>query len=269
MRRSENWVARPGRIDRLSVVMAVYNEVHTVGDVIDQVLKVDLDGRGLELVIVESNSNDGTRDIVETYADHKDVTVVYQDEPRGKGNAVREGLAAATGDVVLIQDGDLEYSVNDYPALLEPIERGDASFVLGSRHVKGRPMRQFAQARRTSVMLNAAHWVFTGLFDVTYAVRLRDPFTMYKVFRRECVDGLTFSSDRFDFDWELVAKLIRRGHVPMEVPVTYDSRDFESGKKVRMFRDPVTWVVACARFRVARLEPQPAPFETARGVAHP
>ena len=96
-------------------------------------------------------------------------------------------------------------------------------------------------------MLNAAHWIFTGLFDVTYRVRLRDPFTMYKVFRRECIDGLTFSSNRFDFDWELVAKLIRRGHVPVEVPVTYDSRDFESGKKVRLFRDPLTWVVACAQ----------------------
>ena len=163
---------------------------------------------------------------------------------------MREGLAAAVGDVVLIQDGDLEYSVNDYPALLEPIERGEASFVLGSRHVRGKPMRHFAESRRTSVMLNAAHWMLHRPVRPHVPGRLRDPFTMYKVFRRECIDGLTFSSNRFDFDWELVAKLIRRGHVPVEVPVTYDSRDFESGKKVRLFRDPLTWVVACAKFRV-------------------
>lgn len=248
--------------------MAVYNEVHTVGDVIDQVLKVDLGDRRLELVIVESNSTDGTRDIVQSYERHPDVRVIYQDKPLGKGFAVREGLAAAAGDVVLIQDGDLEYSVDDYPALLEPIERGEASFVLGSRHVRGKPMRHFAESRFTSAVLNAAHWGFTWLFDLTYWVRLRDPFTMYKVFRRECIDGLTFSSNRFDFDWELVAKLIRRGHVPIEVPVTYDSRDFESGKKVRLFRDPATWIVACVKFRVLPVEPQPVAVRTRVGVAH-
>jgi glycosyltransferase involved in cell wall biosynthesis len=250
--------------------MAVYNEAHTVGDVIDQVLKVDLDGRLLELLVVESNSTDGTREIVQAYECHPNVRVIYQDQPLGKGFAVRAGLAAASGDVVLIQDGDLEYTVDDYPALLEPIERGDTSFVLGSRHVRGKPMRHFAESRITSAVLNAAHWLFTGMFDLTYGVRLRDPFTMYKVFRRECIDGLSFSSNRFDFDWELVAKLIRRGHVPIEVPVTYDSRDFESGKKVRLFRDPLTWIAACVKFRVLPVEPQPQPGEvtTKSGAAH-
>jgi glycosyltransferase involved in cell wall biosynthesis len=243
----------------LSVVMAVYNEARTVSDVIDQVLKVDLDGRPRELIIVESNSTDGTREIVQSYEGHPNVRVIYQSRPLGKGHAVRAGLAAAAGDVILIQDGDLEYSVEDYPALLQPIERGHATFVLGSRHVRGKPMRQFAASHRIGVVLNAAHWIFTGLFDLTYRVRLRDPFTMYKVFRRECIDGLTFSSNRFDFDWELVAKLIRRGHVPVEVPVTYDSRDFDSGKKVRLFRDPLTWLVACFKFRVVPIEPQPEP----------
>jgi glycosyltransferase involved in cell wall biosynthesis len=226
---------RAGRIRTLSVVLPVYNEASTVGDVIDQVLKLDLDGRDLELIVVESNSTDGTRDIVQDYADRGLVKLILQDRPRGKGFAVRTGLEAVTGDVILIQDGDLEYSVEDYPSLLAPIEAGHASFVLGSRHV-------------------------TGLFDTFYFVRLRDPFTMYKVFRRECLDGLGFVSDRFDFDWELVAKLIRAGHVPVEVPVTYESRDFKSGKKVRLFRDPLTWVVALVRFRFAPLAPRPVPM---------
>ena len=231
--------------------MAVYNEAHTVADVIEQVLKLDLGDRRLELIIVESNSTDGTRDIVRSFEDVPGVKVIYQDKPQGKGFAVRAGMGAALGDVVLIQDGDLEYSVSDYPALLKPIELGETSFVLGSRHVRGRPIRHFADARVTGFVLNTAHWGFTALFDLTYGVRLRDPFTMYKVFRRECVEGLEFTSNRFDFDWELVAKLIRCGHRPIEVPVTYTSRDFKSGKKVRMWRDPVTWIVACAKFRVA------------------
>jgi glycosyltransferase involved in cell wall biosynthesis len=239
--------------------MPVFNEASTVADVIDQVLKLDLGGRALELVIVESNSTDGTREVVLDYADRPGVTVILQDRPRGKGFAVRAGLQAATGDVILIQDGDLEYSVDDYPALLQPIEEGRATFVLGSRHVRGRPMRHFEESRVTSAMLNSAHWVFTTLFDAVYLVTLRDPFTMYKVFRRECIDGLEFVSDRFDFDWELVAKLVRRGHVPVEVPVSYESRDFKNGKKVRIFRDPVTWLVALARFRVMPIAPQPAP----------
>jgi glycosyltransferase involved in cell wall biosynthesis len=260
-------VARAEPTALLSVVMAVYNEAHTVADAIEQVLKVDLGARGLELIIVESNSTDGSREIVSSFAHLPNVCVIFQDEPRGKGSAVRDGLAAAVGDVVLIQDADLEYSVDDYVALLEPIERGDASFVLGSRHVRGRPMRQFADSRVTSVLLNWAHWGFTALFDLTYNVRLRDPFTMYKVFRRECITGVEFSSDRFDFDWELVATLIRLGHQPIEVPVAYTSRDFKAGKKVRMVRDPVTWVVACAKFRVVPIRRKMAPVPIALDAA--
>ena len=131
----------------------------TVAEVIDQVLKVDLDGRQLELVIVESNSTDGTREIVRSYEDHPERPGDLPGPALGKGFAVRAGLAAAAGDVDLIQDGDLEYSVDDYPALLEPIERGETAFVLGSRHVRGKPMRHFAESRCTSVVLNTAHWV--------------------------------------------------------------------------------------------------------------
>jgi len=262
--RRANPVLRAEGIGTLSVVLPVYNEANTVGDVIDQVLKLDLDDRQLELIIVESNSTDGTREIVLGYESRPGVRVILQDRPRGKGYAVRTGLAAATGDVILIQDGDLEYSVEDYPSLLAPIERGEATFVLGSRHVHGQPMRHFEESKLTSSLLNVAHWAFTGLFDLVYFVKLRDPFTMYKVFRIECIDGLELTCDRFDFDWELVAKLVRRGHIPVEVPVSYESRDFKSGKKVRLFRDPLTWFVALVRFRVTPITPQSAPSEHRR-----
>lgn len=111
-------------------------------------------------------------------------------------------------------------------------------------------------ARVVAPVMNAAHWVFTWFFNVTYGARLRDPFTMYKVFRSECIEGVEFVADRFDFDWELAAKLIRLGYEPIEIPVEYNARSFHRGKKVRFFRDPPTWIVACLRFRFCSLPAQ-------------
>lgn len=234
----------------VSVVMPVFNEASTVGAVIDAVLALDLPGFSVELVVVESSSTDGSREVVRRYEAHPRVTVVLEDEPRGKGHAVRAGLGRVTGDIILVQDADLEYRVSDYPALLEPIVAGDADFVLGCRHVRGQPIRVMPANRHIAWIVNMAHWGFTGLFNVVYGVRLRDPFTMYKVFRSACIDGVRFVADRFDFDWELVAKLVRLGYRPLEVGVHYEARSFKGGKKVRFFRDPPTWVVACIRFRV-------------------
>ena len=104
--------------------------------------------------------------------------------------------------------------------------------------------------------MNAAHWVFTWFFNITYGTKLRDPFTMYKVFRSECIEGVEFVADRFDFDWELAGKLVRLGYKPIEIPVEYDARCFHGGKKVRFFRDPPTWIAACLRFRFCSLPVQ-------------
>ena len=166
----------------------------------------------IELVVVESNSTDGTREIVSQYAADPRVRLVLQDAPKGKGAAVREGFEHVTGGIVLIQDADLEYSVDDYPKLIDPIRRGDVDFTLGCRHVPGRRMRVMDEMRNVARIVNMAHWVFTWFFNVTYRTRLRDPFTMYKVFRRECIDGVEFVADRFDFDWELAGKLVRLGY---------------------------------------------------------
>jgi glycosyltransferase involved in cell wall biosynthesis len=234
--------------------MPVFNEVETVHTVIDSVLDLDLPDVTIELIVVESNSTDGSRELVEKYQGTPGMVILFEDEPRGKGHAVREGFRHVTGDIVLIQDADSEYTVDDYPKLLEPIVEGRADFTLGCRHVPGQPMRvMHHDARLVGSIVNTAHWGFTSLFNVFYGVRLRDPFTMYKVFRRECIDGVEFVSDRFDFDWELVAKLIRLGYRPLEVPVTYTARSFSNGKKVKFFRDPPTWVAACVRFRFSPL----------------
>ena len=136
--------------------------------------------------------------------------------------------------------------------------RGDVDFTLGCRHVPGEPMRVMDEMRKVATVVNAAHWVFTWLFNVTYGTRLRDPFTMYKVFRTECIEGVEFVADRFDFDWELAAKLVRLGYAPIEIPVAYNARSFHGGKKVRFFRDPPTWIAACLRFRFCSLPRQGA-----------
>jgi SAM-dependent methyltransferase len=248
------------RAQRLSVIVPVFNERTTFPVLIEQLLRKSIPGLEISIVVVESNSTDGTREAVSAIAAHERVTVVYEDRPRGKGHAVRTGLAYATGDYVLIQDADLEYDVSDYEALLAPLMTGRSAFVLGSRH--GRhgaswKVRHFADQIAVSWFMNLGHVIFTSLFNITYGTRLRDPFTMFKVFRRDCLYGLRFEANRFDFDWELVGKLVRAGYRPVEVPVNYRSRSFSEGKKVSLFMDPLTWIRACFKYRFQALGKRP------------
>jgi len=238
----------------LSVIVPIYNEAATVRVALDAILAKSISGWTLEIILVESNSTDGTRAIVETYGEHPRVKLILEDTPRGKGYAVRTGLAQATGDVILIQDADLEYDLNDYDVLLAPLAAGRQTFVLGSRHGEGGwAIRKFSDQPVQALILNLAHWGFTLLINGALGIWLRDPFTMYKVFRRDCLNGLTFECNRFDFDWELLIKLVRTGHRPIEIPISYRSRSFKEGKKISMFRDPITWIWALVKFRFARL----------------
>jgi glycosyltransferase involved in cell wall biosynthesis len=244
----------PIRNGVLSVVVPIYNEAATVRSALDAILAKEISGWRLEIIMVESNSTDGTRDIVLTYADHPRVKLILEEKARGKGRAVRAGFARATGDVILIQDADLEYDLNDYDVLLAPIATGRQSFVLGSRHSAGGwAIRKFSDQPLQALILNCAHWGFTLMINVSLGIWLHDPFTMYKVFRRDCLEGLTFECNRFDFDWELLIKLIRRGHRPIEIPISYKSRSFKEGKKISMVRDPITWIWALLKFRFRRI----------------
>jgi SAM-dependent methyltransferase len=248
--------ATPAPLPRLSVVMPVYNEKATFTAVMDQLLAKTIDGLDIEFIIVESNSTDGTRDLVLGYQQHPRITVILEERARGKGHAVRAGFAVATGDVILIQDADLEYDVDDYDSLVEPILRYQQNFVIGSRHIlKGRvwKMREFNDAAGLAAVFNFGHLIFLTLFNVIYQQRLKDPFSMFKVFRRDCLYGLDFECDRFDFDFELTIKLLRKGYRPAELPVNYHARSFSEGKKVTILRDPLTWLRALARFRFSPL----------------
>ncbi len=239
---------------KLSVIVPVYNEIATVRESLDAVLAKQVAGWTKEVIIIESNSTDGSRAIVCGYEGREGVKVLLEEKARGKGHAVRAGLAAATGDVILIQDADLEYDVNDYDILLAPLAARTQSFVLGSRHGQGGwAMRKFSDQPVQAFVLNVGHWFFTFSLNTALGIWLRDPFTMYKVFRRDCLEGLNFECNRFDFDWELLIKLVRSGHRPIEVPISYESRSFKAGKKVTYFRDPLTWMWALVKYRFAKL----------------
>jgi len=253
----------PAPMRKLSIIMPVFNEGRTFEQVIEQLLQKKIEGLNIEIIIVESNSRDGTRDLVLNYQEHPRVKIVLEEKPRGKGHAVRAGFAQATGDFILIQDADLEYDMGDYDALLDPLRQGKSAFVLGTRHDNNglMKMRRFADQPVMGTLLNFGHIFFCTLLNILYRQRLNDPFTMYKVFRRDCLFGLDFQCNRFDFDYELVIKLLRKGYAPVEIPVNYQSRSFNEGKKVSLFRDPMSWFRALARFRIQ-------PLNLAQNVHH-
>jgi glycosyltransferase involved in cell wall biosynthesis len=237
----------------LSVIMPVFNERTTVGETLAAVLNKQIPNVVKEVIVVESNSTDGSRDMVLSYQDHPELKIILEDRPRGKGSAVRTGLANASGDYVLIQDADQEYDVNDYDILVEPLRTYRAAFVLGSRHTGGGKMRELNDQPGLAAYLNFGHWVFCTALNLLYGQRVKDPFTMYKVFRRDCLHDLEFECNRFDFDFELVIKLVRKGYVPLEIPVNYRARSLAEGKKVTILRDPLTWIRALIKFRFSPL----------------
>lgn len=244
--------ARP----KVSILVAAFNEKRTFPILMDALLKKRIPGVDREIIVIESNSTDGTRELAKHYAGHPEIKLVLQDRPRGKGHAVREGFRRATGDILLIQDADLEYDLDDYDALLAPILSHRALFVLGTRHGGDWKIREFAKQKILSAALNLGHAFFTGAINVLFRQNMTDPFTMFKVFHRDCLFGLEFQCNRFDFDHELVIKLVRKGYRPLELPVNYRSRSFHEGKKVRLFRDPLTWIWADLRLRFTRVLPK-------------
>jgi SAM-dependent methyltransferase len=240
----------PELLKTLSVIVPVYNEKKTFPVLVEQLLNKTIPNLQIEIIVVESNSTDGTRDEVLKLNGHPRVITVFEDGPMGKGHAVREGLKHASGDIILIQDADLEYDLWDYEALVRPLLQLRSSFVLGIRH-KGSAfkMRKFIGKAPLAWIMNFGHKVLTLIFNVLYQQNLRDPFTMFKVFRRDGITDIRFECNGFDFDIEMVAKIIRRGFRPIEVPVNYISRSFSEGKKVSFRTDPFRILKAMFKYR--------------------
>jgi hypothetical protein len=242
-----------GRAEKVSIILPVFNEHRFAAQVIDAVLAKQLP-IDRELIIVESNSTDGTREIVATYEGRPGVRVVYEDRPRGKGHAVRTGLKHVTGTIVLIQDSDFEYDIDDYDALLEPLLQHRTMFVLGSRSLglDDWKVRKYDSTPIRGALLNFAQVMFAKTYNVLYQQRATDVNTMFKVFRSECLDGLDLHSNGFELDIELACKLARNGNSPMEVPVNYVARGFADGKKIRFWRDAVPSYFALYRYRFSK-----------------
>lgn len=240
---------------RLSILIPVYDEAATAAILLKKVIDLPLPDIEKEIIVIESNSKDGSRALVQQMEAQGLFKVIYEDRPQGKGHAVKAGLSRATGEWVLIQDADLEYDVADYPALLAPLQKGATVFVMGSRHLGLRDWRyrRTGAGRWLGPIIDLGAWVYTQFFNLLYGTSLTDPCTMYKVFRRDCLTGITLHSNGFELDWEIVAKLVRKGFKPLEVPVTYRSRGFNEGKKVRIWRDGWRALVAIFHFRFSSL----------------
>ena len=238
---------------KLSIIMPVYNERATAAALIERVLGLELPGLEKEVVIVEGNSTDGTRELVRGYEGRPGVKIFYEERPRGKGAAVRTGLSLVTGDFILIQDGDLEYDPADIPRLLQPLLSGETDVVFGSRVITSPQHWQFRRFRGIERLygffVNLGGVLFTGLFNLLYGTRLTDGATMYKLFRAVDLKTLTLRSDGFDYDWELSGKLAKQGRRFAEKPVFYKARSRAEGKKIRFWRDGVKVLAAILRYR--------------------
>jgi len=242
---------------KLSVVMPVYNEIGTIAEILRRVRAVQLAvpvGYGpengiavqfeREIVIVDDGSTDGTREILHTLEGEPDVVVVFHEHNQGKGAAVRTGLQHASGDVMLVQDADLEYDPRDYPALLQPIVEGRSQVVYGSRF-RGGPTRAMFFWHM------AGNRFLTLVTNVLYDTILSDMETCYKVFTREVAEQLDLKAPGWGFDPEITAQILKRGYRIYEVPISYTGREFEEGKKIS-WRDGITVLWTLIRYRFTR-----------------
>lgn len=224
---------------KLSVIMPVYNEAETLEEIADRVRQVDVVD---EIIIVDDGSKDGTLEILGTLKELSKIRVLIHEKNQGKGAAVVTGMQAARGDVMIVQDADLEYDPNDYPKLLKPIEDGETDVVFGSRFADKNNQRP--------LFFNwIANKLLTLVTNLLYGAKLTDMETCYKVFRREMVANMTINARRFDFEPEFTSKLLKQKVKIVEIPISFNPRRYGEGKKITPWDGVVAlWTLLKYRF---------------------
>lgn len=223
----------------LSIIMPAYNERDTVRDVIDAVLAAPL-SLEKELIVVDDGSTDGTTEVLKSL-DHALVKVVLQEPNQGKGTAIRRGLREATGDIVIIQDADMEYDPRDYQKLVDPIIAGEAQVVYGSRQL-GDNTFSYRRFYFGGLLLS---W----LANLLYGSDITDEPTCYKVFRKDVIDSIELKCKRFEFCPEVTAKVLKRGIKIVERPIAYRPRSISEGKKIKWI-DGIEAIITLLRYRL-------------------
>lgn len=229
-------------MEKLSVIMPVYNEEKTIKTVIEKVKKAKLKNISKEIIVVDDCSKDSTGKILKGINDTS-LKIFFHNKNMGKGAAIKTGLKNSTGDIVLIQDADLEYSPSEYGKLLKPIIEGNAKVVYGSR---------LEAIRKNEKNMYKLHYFgnlfLTLLTNLLYGTRITDMETGYKVFRREVIKGINLKAKRFDFEPEVTAKILKKGYKIHEVPVNFVGRKFDEGKKIT-WRDGVKAVYYLLKYK--------------------
>ena len=228
--RNEARLASGAATTTLSVVIPVYNEVQTIDRVVRAVQAVEIEGVRLEVVVVDDGSHDGTAEQLARFG--HSIRLIHHARNRGKGAALRSGFEAATGDIVLIQDADLEYKPTDYPALIAPILRGEADAVMGSRFLLQKP-HFFTKQGDPFFSHYLGNILIIWLTNWLYGFHATDYEGCYKAFSRRVVEDTPVATNGFDFDNELICKLLRRRRRIVEVPIHYTPRPYAQGKKIR------------------------------------
>ena len=223
---------------KLSIIIPVFNECETICELIHRVDAVKLDK---EIIIVDDASTDGTRSLLKKYEEKEQFKIIYQSKNYGKGKALRVGFNKAEGEIIIIQDADLEYNPKDYPILLEPILDGRADVVYGSRFLGGPHRVLFFWHSMGNRFLTILSNMFTN-------INLTDMETGYKVFRRSILDSISLKCNRFGFEPEFTSKIARNKFIIYEVPISYAGRDYSAGKKIS-WKDGVAAIWFIFRFR--------------------
>ena len=238
---------------KITVIIPAYNEISTIGEILRRVQDTGIPG---EILVVDDGSTDGTRELLKEYDGKGLIRIINHERNQGKGAAVVTGIHHATGDVIIIQDADLEYDPRDYPELLKPIQEGLADVVYGSRFLGG-------PRRSTMFWHMVANKLLTLMTNVLYNHILTDMETGYKVFRAEVLRGIRIESNRFGFEPEITAKISKMGCRIYEIPISYWGRDYTEGKKIS-WKDGIAAIYWILKYNLFRKRPRNSNTQTSR-----